>query len=180
MNQLPNTYSIRLAGPFQRPGAFTLIELLAIIVILGFITAIATWSVSSAAEQSNLNALADRWRIFDAKARLLAQRSGGVVIIENVLAEQFIEAGPQERNFQDALILRFDYGRISQIQTVEIRHARVASDPTCVFIDNQGRSQDYTVTIQFKDRSTSALTPLALQVSGLTGLVHSTRGGASR
>jgi len=161
--------------------AFTLIEMLAVIVILGMMMSVGVWSLGQAADQAVLSTLPDRWRIFDSSARLLARRSGSMVLMQINPRNAMVEAGtvkpePDEFDVEDGASIRFFYGGESVLQSVRFTEVEKDRRKPFILFDQQGRSRDYGVefTVDSPDRNNSANTSstIRLQVSGITGYIR--------
>ena len=139
--------------------AFTLIELLAVIVIVTLTTGIVTVGLVSANTGAQLQATVSQWRDLDARARTLGRALGPVTMRYQV----------QRPLVQLSLL---DSGeRLAEITLPRKVSARLATDrPTdTIVFDRLGRTLDYDVTLTLENRIT------AWHVCGLTGYITEPR-----
>jgi prepilin-type N-terminal cleavage/methylation domain-containing protein len=135
--------------------AFTLIELLAVIVIVSMVAGTATMGLAATSQWVRLHAAAARWRDLDAHGRLFSRSLGPVVMS---LDEGSNEIRLLEVRSGEVL------SRVSLPRGVSGRiHAPEAS--RSVVFDHLGRTIDYQVELRSNDRA------IGWQVHGLTGLI---------
>jgi prepilin-type N-terminal cleavage/methylation domain-containing protein len=130
----------------------TLIELLAVVVILSMVAGVATVGLSATSDAAGLRAALAGWQDLDARARISA-RSGGPVTL----------ALDQEQN---ALVLRRGAEHLAEFQLPQgvTVHVESSGRPDRIEIDRHGRSIDYEVAITLGERVTR------VSVRGLTGV----------
>ncbi len=141
--------------PRNRGRAFTLLELLAVIVIMSLVAGLATTGLAAAGDQARLRAAAADWRTLDAHARLLGRSGEPVVMVVD----------------EDAGEIRLDAvksgGRLAGLALppgVEVEVTGEPGDGPLTF-DRTGRSRDYAVTLGLGGRQ------LGWEIYGLTGYV---------
>ncbi len=136
-------------------GAFTLIELLAVIAIGSLVAAVTTVGLASSSDQARMQAAAARWRGLDAKARAFA-RCVGPVVMDLDTEEALVRVrSVQDRELLSELALPANSaGRII-----------INGSPGTVQFDRMGRSTDYQVEFGAHDRT------VRWQVCGLTGWI---------
>jgi prepilin-type N-terminal cleavage/methylation domain-containing protein len=136
-------------------AAFTLIELLAVIVIVSMVAGTATVGLAATSEWVQLHAAAAQWRDLDARGRLLGRSLGSVVMSLDEGGDEIrlVEVRSDEV-LSSVLLPRGVTGRI---------HAPKASQS--VVFDHLGRTIDYQVELRSNDRV------VGWQVHGMTGLM---------
>ena len=139
----------------RRPAAFTLIELLAVIVIVSLVAGVATMGLAATSDAARLHAAAAQWRDLDAKARLFSRSLGPVEISLGDDGEEIQLHRLQSEELLSKLSL--PPGMTGRI------HAPGA--PPSIVVDRLGRSIDYEVELRSQERV------VAWQVCGLTGLI---------
>ena len=147
----------RASASRERVPGFTLIEVLAVIVIISLVAGVCTVALASTAQSARLNAAAARWRDLDAHARLFARTVGPVTMSlnESATAVRLHRRGSQEL----ASELRLPPGARGRLR------ADQSSDS--VLFDSFGRSVDYEVEMYTDDRL------LKWRVLGMTGAIRS-------
>ncbi len=154
--------------------AFTLLETLAVIVIMGMAMGIATWSLGAAADASKQQNIVNHWRVFDQQARTLALRTGRPVQIE--FDNDSVSGGSQliahtVPHSDDRFQIRFDSQTWSESVVIELMDDREQSVGT-IQIDPDGRSCDYTIVLtNVQDRRGLEIMQVRMSVVGLTGRV---------
>ena len=136
-------------------GGFTLVELLAVIVIVTLTTSIVTVGLASANTSAQLRRAVAQWRTLDARARTLSRALGPVTM-------------RYEEQPQLLQLSRVESAELlATIQLPKRVHADlVAEHPTdTVVFDRLGRSPDYDVTVTLENRL------VAWHVCGLTGYI---------
>jgi prepilin-type N-terminal cleavage/methylation domain-containing protein len=148
----------------QRPQrtAFTLIELMVVILILGMITAMASLSLGSAMDRYHLGRAAETLEAFDARARREASRSreGVLAIIRRGTNELILrnEAGPSS-------LAGSHYHLPRKVTIGEIRMQRksLAAREVTITLSDRGRSPTYAVELK---RGTMSRWIVILGISG--------------
>ena len=136
-------------------GGFTLIELLAVIVIVSMIAGVTTISLASASDSAQLNATIARWRDLDARARLFARSLGPVTM-------RLDRESRSLRLYYDGLAELLSHLTLPRGTNAQI----VAQRPTDVVnFDRLGRSADYEVEVSISERT------VHWHVCGLTGWI---------
>ncbi len=144
--------------PRNRGRALTLIELLAVIVIMSLVAGLATTGLAAASDQARLRAAAADWRTLDAHARLLARSGEPVVMIVDEDARegrlQAVKSGE----------------RLASLVLPPGVDVDVSGEPDegPVTFERSGRSRDYAVALLVDGRQ------VGWQVYGLTGYVVET------
>jgi prepilin-type N-terminal cleavage/methylation domain-containing protein len=136
--------------------AFTLIEMLAVIVIIAMVATAVTVSLAAADDQAAFLNGAAQCRDLDAKARQCAQTQGSAALIRvgddhNTIA---LEVGQE----------RLAVAKMPSSMSVHLERDRPV---TMISFDRAGRSPDYKITICRDDRSRSR----GWKVCGLTGFL---------
>ena len=136
-------------------GGFTLVELLAVIVIITLTTGIVTVGLASANTSAQLRGAVAQWRTLDARARTLS-RALGPVTMRYDEQPQLLQLSRVE---SDELL--------AKIQLPKKVHADLVTEhPTdTIVFDRLGRSLDYDVTATIESHS------IAWHVCGLTGYI---------
>ena len=152
MTEFPPQANIR----WERSG-FTLIEVLAVVVLLAVISTLSIAGLSSTSAGASLMRLKAECRNLDAHARLAAQSSGKPMTIQHKQDANLIELledTDSERlsivSWPAALTLRMEIGGVPA---------------STVVLDRLGRSPDYSFII-LRDQHESRL-----DIAGLTGAV---------
>lgn len=133
--------------------AFTLIETLAVVVLLGIIASVATVSLAGASDQAGLQQTIAAVREADVRARLVA-RSGAATSLGMPASRDSIvlaASGGDRREFQAGNELRV-HMLDSQGEPLQLVH-----------VDTRGRSVDYAVLIQGPSHTAT------VTFAGLTG-----------
>lgn len=138
----------------------TLIELLAVVVLLGLVMALGAPRLASSAGAAEMTAFEAAWRDLDAKARLLA-RNGHPMVTLRLMPDQralVLQRGRDERVSSAA---------VPPTMSVELRRGGSESVSVITF-DARGCSPDYTVRIGVTDG------PLhrSWRAAGLTGWIE--------
>jgi prepilin-type N-terminal cleavage/methylation domain-containing protein len=123
--------------------AFTLIELLAVLVILGVVTALGLGGLAAADTSSKRQSFDSALRDLDAKARLLARMHGAVVV-------EFEEAQIHVRE-RTSLATRWNLPIPDDAQV--LAHSLDGSQLQSVLIDAAGRTMDVRITRHWGDLS---------------------------
>ncbi len=135
--------------------SFTLIELLAVIVIISLTTGIAVVSIATTSESAQLHATVARWRDLDARARIFARSLGPVTM--------------RLKRESQALQLRQDSSGelLAQLHLPEDLGLHLTSeDPShAIVFDRLGHSPDYDVKLLTRNRT------IHWHVCGLTGCI---------
>ena len=168
---------INFRNDTTRRRGITMIEMLLVVVILGLGVSLSTWSLSRVADDAVRSTLSFRWHTFDTNARILAQRSGKIVVIKrNAISGAVTAHGAwvgQSQFETDRQVLRFDLkvGRIVSDVRLFTSTGRFALEG--VVIDRTGTSADYDVEFTL-DRSDAEMDPrlVRVRVHGLTGMVE--------
>lgn len=134
--------SARAVNPRSRCG-FTLIEMLAVVVLLGLITSVAVVSLAGADETGAFQAA--QWSIvnLDAQARLAARTEGDVVVIR-LLDDGASVAAHVTPTSEGGWSASFDCPRSVFIRFFE---GEGGQEVDGILIDRTGRSADVTVQI---------------------------------
>lgn len=135
-------------------SAFTLIEVLAVIVIISMVAGVATIGLAAASESARLRAAAAQWRDLDARARLFSRSLGPVVMSVGDQSNAVTLQSVESNELLTAVVLSDGvWGRFG------------ADPPTeSVVFDRLGRSVDYDVEVRTAQRV------IHWRVWGLTGL----------
>ncbi len=136
-------------------GGFTLIELLAVIVIVTLATGIVTVGLASAKTSAQLRGAVAQWRTLDARARTLSRALGPVTM-------------RYEKEPQRLQLARVESDELlAKIQLPKKVHADLVTEhPTdTIVFDRLGRTPDYDVQMMIDDRV------VAWHVCGLTGYI---------
>ncbi len=139
--------------------AFTLIELLAVIVIVSLVAGIATVGLASASESAQLHAAAAEWRDLDGRARLFGRSLGPVVMSLNSKRDAVMLHVTDSKELLSEVTL--PDGASGQIQT--------RTPSKMIAFDRLGRSVDYDVELRTGEHL------IRWRVYGLTGLIGETR-----
>ena len=139
--------------------AFTLIELLAVIVIVSLVAGIATVGLASASESAQLHAAAAEWRDLDGRARLFGRSLGPVAMSLNSERSAVMLHVTDSKELLSEVTL--PDGTSGQIQT--------RTPNKTIAFDRLGRSVDYDVELRTGERV------IQWRVYGLTGLIGETR-----
>ncbi len=147
--------SVNLPNAASGGGGFTLVELLAVIVIVTLTTGIVTVGLASANNSAQLHGAVAQWRTLDARARTLSRALGSVTM--------GYEEEPQwlqlSRVESDELLANIQLPK-------KVYADLVTGHPTnTIVFDRLGRSLDYDVTLALENRV------VAWHVCGLTGYI---------
>ena len=136
-------------------SAFTLIEVLAVIVIVSMVAGLATFGLAAASDSARLRAAAAQWRDLDARARLFS-RSLGPVVMSFEDPSNAVTLYSVESNERLTAVVLPDgvWGRL-----------RVDPPTESIVFDRLGRSVDYDVEVRTAQRL------IQWRVFGLTGLI---------
>ena len=143
----------------MRFRGFTLIEVLAVIVILSIVAGVATVGLASATDSARLAGAISQWRDLDARARLFSRTTGPVVMNLN-------------RDHTMVRLFVVESGELlSQVVLPpEVTgHFRTDQPTDAIVIDRTGGSPDYEVQVKTVDSI------VRWYVYGLTGLVKEGR-----
>ncbi len=136
-------------------SAFTLVETLAVIVIISMVAGIATVGLAAASDSARLRAAAAQWRDLDARARLFSRSLGPVVMSFEDQSNAVTLHSVGSNELLTAVVLPAEvFGRF-----------RVASPTESIVFDRLGRSVDYDVEVRTNQRV------IHWRVWGLTGLI---------
>lgn len=139
--------------------AFTLIELLAVIVIVSLIAAVATVSLASADLNAGLLKAGASLREVDARARLHARTSGKSVFLKL-----------DQEHYNSLMLFDAQQRQLSKVQLHQDVKVQFMSDVNIprqlINFDRLGRSEDYQVIIE------SSATAQRISFSGLTGFAQ--------
>ena len=143
------------SGAHNFRPAFTLIELLAVIVIVSLVAGLATVGLASTSKNARLHATAAEWRDLDTRARLFGRSLGPVMMsLDNdrhQIALRVIES--------NELLSTLDLpGRVT---------ARLHTQPPTesIVFDRLGRSVDYESELHTAQRT------IRWRICGLSGLI---------
>lgn len=136
-------------------SAFTLIETLAVIVIVSLVTGIATVGLAAASDSARLRGAAAHWRDLDARARLFSRSLGPIVMsVDNQRNAVTLHSVGSNERLTAVLLPDGVWGRVG------------ANPPTeSIVFDRLGRSVDYDVEVRTAQRV------IQWRVWGLTGLI---------
>ena len=140
----------------MRFRGFTLIEVLAVIVILSIVAGVATVGLASATDSARLAGAVSQWRDLDARARLFSRTTGPVVMNLN-------------RDHTMVRLFVVESGELlSQVELPpEVTgHFRTDQPTDAIVFDRTGGSPDYKVQMNTVDGI------VRWHVYGLTGLVR--------
>ncbi len=138
---------------------FTLIELLAVIVIVSLVAGIATVGLASASESAQLHATAAECRDLDGRARLFSRSLGQVVMSLNSERNSVMLHVTDSKELLSEVTL--PDGASGQIH--------VGTPNKTIAFDRLGRSVDYEVQLQAGEHL------IRWRVYGLTGLIGESR-----
>jgi len=144
--------------------ALTLIELLAVVVILSMAAAIGVVSLSNVDAQARIDRFVDRWRELDDKARLTGMR-GSAVVLNRGEDELTLSARDSE---PDIIVAAAIPAHISMTFAID------GKTVDRLQFDQRGCSEDYTLAIA------TAVDILRWTVNGETGWIEPIREGASQ
>ena len=136
-------------------SAFTLIEVLAVIVIISMVAGVAAFGLAAASDSARLRAAAAQWRDLDARARLFSRSLGPVVMSldnqSNAVTLHSVESNE----------------RLTAVGLPDGVWGRLRVDPPAqsIVFDRLGRSVDYDVEVRTAQRV------IHWRVFGLTGLI---------
>jgi prepilin-type N-terminal cleavage/methylation domain-containing protein len=136
---------------------FTLIEMLAVIVLISTIAAIGSVSLVAGGEQARLHEAIAHLKSMDATGRLLGRSGSPTVLVVNDSHAEFLLKDSQD-NVRDLATL--PRGWTGVLESAEERQIKVE-------FDTIGRSCDYSIQL----RHDTNQRVVALQVCGLTGWV---------
>jgi prepilin-type N-terminal cleavage/methylation domain-containing protein len=139
----------------EHAPAFTLIELLAVIVIVSMVASAVTVGLAATGERTRLHAAAAQWRDLDARGRLLGRSMGPVVMS---VVEKGDEVRLRQLPSEDLL------SKVSLPKGVTGRIQAAGASRSIVF-DRLGRTIDYEVQLRSSDRV------IGWHANGLTGLM---------
>ncbi len=160
-----NIHQLLPVGHANHRPAFTLIETLAVIVILGLMSGIAISSLSAASTEGNLHRLTLRWSTFEQRARTQAIRNGCNVMLQVQDDSQRVVTEQQKSEASGDLKFIFDIRDIDGFHTIQfITFVGLPTDHIC--IDPDGRSQDYRIIMSSNG---SLRNRVILSISGVTG-----------
>jgi len=142
----------------RRTRGLTLLEMLAVVTLLGFCAALVMGFTGSSRGGESFAAVAGAVQDFDARARVCARQYGPVRMARgddgrSLVLTSVVGGDP---------ISRYDPG--PSIEWAAVSLCRHSADPDIVF-DAAGRSDDYLLRIEQGSRS------LTLHVAGLTGWI---------
>ena len=147
----------------MRSCGLTLIETLAVIVIIAMVSAVGAVGLSQTSDAARLHATASRFEAFEMRARTLARREGSLIV----------SAG--------RTLAAYEPGRAEPVLMLALQRASVRfSDPETgqdidqITIDGAGRSIDYNAEVRVADLRRT------LQIRGLTGLLVVDRNGGDQ
>lgn len=145
-------------------GAFTLVELMAVVVLLALVSALGAVGLSNTGGRARLDTAAATLLYADRSARLLAQRHGS------------LELGLSRDGATLSITTAFDAARIRVYELprgtrVELLGAHSAEPVQAIVLDARGRGDDYLARILLGERAES------WSVAGLTGWVTRSEGG---
>ena len=140
--------------------AFTLIELLAVIVIAALVLAVGGWSLSTTSERTVLARTIASIQHMDARARLHARSSGEPVILHVDGNARTLRLATSDDEVLSEMFL---------VEAIELTVEKAGGDSWIVF-DARGRSIDYAVVLRAQGGRMSRLA-----VHGLTGAIAATR-----
>lgn len=136
-------------------SAFTLIEVLAVIVIISLVVGVATVGLAAASDSARLRAAAAHWRDLDARARLFGRSLGPVVMSVGDQGNAVTLHSVESNERLTAVVLPDGvWGRL-----------RVDPRTQSIVFDRLGRSVDYDVEVRTAQRV------IQWRVFGLTGLI---------
>lgn len=139
----------------NRDAAFTLVELLAVLLLLGLVTAIGTRSIAASTERASAATLLDRTLALEGMCRLWARQDGAVVLIRDAEAGHL--SALRERD--GTVIARENITDAARVWFA-------GKDADSVRFDALGTSDDYAIHVRFGEAA------LLASVLGLTGVSH--------
>jgi type II secretory pathway pseudopilin PulG len=145
--------------------AFTLIETLAVVMLIGLAAIVMTPMLAGATDSTRLNDAVRRFLDLDTRARLLAHQESGLMLrIEDEACVVVVDA---ESDVQESTpIVQWAHGTQIQLK-IETADGRTVDS---IMYDRGGRSVDFDVVITAGELRSS------LSVAGLTGWVEEKRG----
>ncbi len=142
-------------GADSRARGLTLIEVLAVIVIVSLVAGVATMGLASSTHSARVRAAAAQWRDLDARARLFGRTLGPVVMTLNAdRTDVRIHVRGSDELLTEVALPVGVTGRIL-----------AEPEPDAIVFDRLGHSVDYDVQLSAGDRI------VAWHVYGLTGLI---------
>jgi prepilin-type N-terminal cleavage/methylation domain-containing protein len=136
-------------------AAFTLIELLAVIVIVSMVASAATVGLAATSESARLHAAAARWRDLDTRGRLFSRSLGPVVMSVDESGHKIgLRRLPSGEMLSAVSLPKTVTGRIE-----------APNGSRSIRFDRLGRTVDYQVELRTSNRV------MGWQVNGLTGLM---------
>ncbi len=138
------------------PFGLTLVEVLAVVLILSLAAGLATFSLAASSEAARLHAAISQWRDLDARARLHGR---------------IREAVTMSLNDEGTAVRLHAIGSPEPLALVELPagftgQVRADPDGDSVTFDRRGRSADYQVELIVGNRT------MRWQVLGISGLVE--------
>lgn len=127
--------------------AFTLIELMVVIAILGLLTAIASLSLGGVMDRYQLGRAAETIEACDGRARRearLSRETFDAVIRRS--KQEMIVSGPQDR--PGTPIATYRLPRTVEISEVRLRRKEVTGRDVTINFSDQGRSPTYAVQLR--------------------------------
>ncbi len=151
------------AKSFRRSrSALTLIELLAVVVIISLVASVGLVSLAAGGESDRLRASASAWRDLDAHARLLAQSQGALIMELNEdrtsVMLRAVTNGDQDPRSEKTI--HFPDG-----VTGELVESNSGDAWGGIWFDRLGRSSSYEAILN------GPADPITWRVNGLTGLI---------
>ncbi len=142
--------------------AFTLIELLAVVVIISLVASVSLVSLAAGSESARLRASTSAWRDLDAHARLLAQSQGALIMeLSADRTSVMLRAVTNgDQNPCSEKTIHFPDGVTGEFVESNSGDARGG-----IWFDRLGRSSSYEAILN------GPADPITWRVNGLTGLI---------
>jgi len=156
-----NLFRLTTGRP-QDPG-FTLLELLAVVVLMTLTFSVTGVRLAATSTRAKLQTTASRLRDLDAHTRLLA-RSGEPAALRQDATRHYVNVRAIRANELLATVA---------LPAEVMVQVRTSSGDETITFDRQGHSKDYRVTVQAGE------TVLRWQVYGLTGYIRTDGPGAN-
>jgi prepilin-type N-terminal cleavage/methylation domain-containing protein len=151
----------KLRASFDRP-AFTLIELMVVIVILGLLTAIASLSLGGVMDRYQLSRAAETIEAFDGRVRRSARLSREALdaVIRRGNRDLIVKIPSQRTGNAEA---NYRLPRSVEINDVKLRDQAVTARDVTLHFNDQGRSASYAIQLR---RGNSIRWLVVLGISG--------------
>lgn len=156
---MTNSPRLHLGARLFRHG-LTLLELLAVVALLGLVAGVGLTSLARSDQWSRLRAVEDTWCNLDALARLLARGGADSVTIR-------VDRSANTIDLRDGAGETVSRRTIPNGVVVEILVDGSTGPTDTLYLDGRGCSPDYHVTVRFVDGNSTR----QCRVAGLTGWI---------